>query len=576
MTPYMLTFKPGGKVLELGGGNNPLRDSAGNRITFNVDAIAKPDVDLVHDLSVFPWPLEAESWDGVFAKYCLEHIEFRKVPVFIKEVYHIMRKGGKAIFFVPNTLEQCKKIVKNGVTEGNVEMLFGSQEFPDYGGVHKTGFSPEYAKKLFTDAGFGFVKVFPHPETVTDMIIECHKIPENEVFEREYFESGTIGYLQYRDFATHHSTARKISEMKPSSVLDVGGGKGYVVRYLENHGHRAVCMDISRHCWHNRATDSFILWDATKIPWSRKIPNSTDSFQAIGDKEFDLTFSINFLEHLPIDKLDDVIREMARVSNRGLHGINMTDMPFEEMDVPLDITHQISESKSWWENKFKTLVPGYDVKIEHPRMLEYERPDQQPPVTVMPAPKDTLVKLNIGSFQDCFYWGWINIDILDLHEFMKAQSYIFLQHDVTKGLPYKQCEIDYIFSSHMIEHLIPREGENFLKECYRVLKYGGKIRISVPDTRLITEKYLDETIMDFRYVNVGVEQAKSNSEAFFSLLTEGHKTAFDKDSLSKAIENAGFKILPDVTPFTSNDSVFQTQVLTGHPSLSLVIECEKI
>ncbi|MBU0563511.1 MAG: hypothetical protein KJ890_08375, partial [Gammaproteobacteria bacterium] len=74
--------------------------------------------------------------------------------------------------------------------------------------MHKTGFSPSYAEKLFKDAGFSIVKAFPHPDTVTDLIIEAFKMKKEAVFEREYFEDGTYGYKNYRDFATHHATAK--------------------------------------------------------------------------------------------------------------------------------------------------------------------------------------------------------------------------------------------------------------------------------------------------------------------------------------------------------------------------------
>ncbi|GAI02628.1 unnamed protein product [marine sediment metagenome] len=63
--------------------------------------------------------------------------------------------------------------------------MFGSQEFPDHAGCHKTGFSPEHAKKLFERAGFNVVKTFPHPVSDTDLIIEVYKMNE-EIFILPY------------------------------------------------------------------------------------------------------------------------------------------------------------------------------------------------------------------------------------------------------------------------------------------------------------------------------------------------------------------------------------------------------
>ena len=55
-----------------------------------------------------------------------------------------------------------------------------------------------------------------------------------------------------------------------------------------------------------------------------------------------------------------------------------------------------------------------------------------------------------------------------------------LRHDVTKGLPYKENEVDYIYSAHMLEHLSRKDAQFVLKECYRVLKGGGYFAFSSP------------------------------------------------------------------------------------------------
>lgn len=574
MKPFIIGFKAGSKVLEIGGGDSPLRDDSGKRMTFNMDVMPGPNVDLVYDISKTPWPFETDSFDGVVGKYCLEHLSWHDIEKAIDEIHRILRHNGKGYFFLPNTLEQAKRIVNEGINKGTIELIFGSQEFPDHGGVHKTGFSPDYAKELFNKAGFSFVKILSHPVSSTDMIVECYKI--DEVFEREYFEDGTYGYKDYRDFATHYSCARIIEKMNPESVLSVGCGRGYVARILENHGIESVGMDISQHCYQTRAIDNFIIWDAREIPWKESSDvEGSEMKNTIKDKAFDLCFSTNFLEHIPEENLDAVIKEMARVSKRGLHGIHMTDCPWEEKDPDIDITHHISQSKQWWEDRFKTIVPDYEVKIEHPRALEYERPEQQPPISLAPSSPDGLIKLNLGSFLDMFYYGWLNIDILDLKQFSEAQAYIFQQHDLTKGLPVEDNSVDIIMSNHLIEHLTREEGNALLKECYRGMKPGGIIRTSVPDTFLIVKKYIDGNIWDYKYINVGVERAKDESEAFHSLLLAGHATVYDKDSLSKLLERIGFKEIKKVSPFESRSEAIQTQTLTTHPSLSCVIEAQK-
>lgn len=57
----------------------------------------------------------------------------------------------------------------------------------------------------------------------------------------------------------------------------------------------------------------------------------------------------------------------------------------------------------------------------------------------------------------------------------------FIHHDVRYGLPFPDESIDWIYSSHLLEHLYRSEALALLKEARRVLKRGGVVRICVPD-----------------------------------------------------------------------------------------------
>lgn len=64
--------------------------------------------------------------------------------------------------------------------------------------------------------------------------------------------------------------------------------------------------------------------------------------------------------------------------------------------------------------------------------------------------------------------------------------------DVRKGLPYKDNTVKYVYASHFLEHLSRKDGEYFLKECYRVMKKGGVIRIIVPDLQAGVKNYINK------------------------------------------------------------------------------------
>lgn len=161
-----LPFKPGDKVIELGGGDRPV-------VRPNVDMRPLPTVDIVANLEE-PLPIENEQFDGVFSMYAIEHLNRRRVRGFISEVHRILKPNGVAIIVTANLLEQMKLLLsKQEWEDADIGTIFGDQDYPE--NTHKNGFSPAYAIKLFSEAGFREVTIYEHPDCKTDMILEARK-----------------------------------------------------------------------------------------------------------------------------------------------------------------------------------------------------------------------------------------------------------------------------------------------------------------------------------------------------------------------------------------------------------------
>jgi SAM-dependent methyltransferase len=79
--------------------------------------------------------------------------------------------------------------------------------------------------------------------------------------------------------------------------------------------------------------------------------------------------------------------------------------------------------------------------------------------------------------------AWSN---LDLH----AQHASVGRHDVTRPLPFPDRHFDAVYHAHLLEHLPRTEALPFLRECWRVLKPGGILRVVVPDLEQIVRLYL--------------------------------------------------------------------------------------
>jgi predicted SAM-dependent methyltransferase len=92
--------------------------------------------------------------------------------------------------------------------------------------------------------------------------------------------------------------------------------------------------------------------------------------------------------------------------------------------------------------------------------------------------------LNLGCGTRCLD-NWINID------FIKSRKGV-IAHNLLKGIPYPDEYFDVVYSSHVLEHFNKKQGEFFIKECFRVLKKNGVLRIVVPDLEQIVKSYINQ------------------------------------------------------------------------------------
>jgi predicted SAM-dependent methyltransferase len=95
---------------------------------------------------------------------------------------------------------------------------------------------------------------------------------------------------------------------------------------------------------------------------------------------------------------------------------------------------------------------------------------------------DRRAMLNIGC-GNRYHAEWTNID----HIAVAAEV---IAHDITSGLPFADNSFDVVYHSHVLEHLQPEVAKTLLKECYRVLKPNGMLRVLVPDLEFSTTLYL--------------------------------------------------------------------------------------
>ncbi len=368
-------------------------------------------------------------------------------------------------------------------------------------------------------------------------------------FDKDYFHGGGKfgGYAGsgYRDFPVHWNTFEYVKRLAPFSVLELGCGRGYVLKRLHDYLDIPVCgLEISEHCRLTRAIRGVVTRDIT------------EAFAIAG--HFDLCLSVAVLEHIPEDRLPFVFEQMAARTDRGIHGIDVHD------DDGFDKTHVTMRPLSWWQER---MPPGH-VAVDKE---DLERGDWRVNLPAELASPKTL-KLNLGSFTHMFH-GWTNIDQVPLQPFARNEGYRFIQWNLADPLPYVDGVVSKIFCSHVLEHFTYSDGLNILKDWRRVLAPGGVIRLAVPSLYRLTRMYTDGNLDDLNEV-CGFEAEKmSDAQRFYELLIGGdHRSAYDASTLYDALQQAGFHNIKQCTFNRGRDPALLRETIDQYPELSLFME----
>lgn len=89
--------------------------------------------------------------------------------------------------------------------------------------------------------------------------------------------------------------------------------------------------------------------------------------------------------------------------------------------------------------------------------------------------------LNLGC-GDKYHKDWVNVD-------MNPQSKDIISANLLKGIPFPDNTFDVVYHSQVLEHFPQERALFFMRECFRVLKQGGIIRVVVPDLENIVDEY---------------------------------------------------------------------------------------
>lgn len=98
--------------------------------------------------------------------------------------------------------------------------------------------------------------------------------------------------------------------------------------------------------------------------------------------------------------------------------------------------------------------------------------------------KKTARMINLGC-GGRFHPDWVNADIA-------PRDPSVLRCDLSQRLPFPDNDFDVVYHSNVLEHIRRDDALPFMRECFRVLKPGGILRVAVPDLERICKLYLEK------------------------------------------------------------------------------------
>ena len=160
-------------------------------------------------------------------------------------------------------------------------------------------------------------------------------------------------------------------------------------------------------------------------------------------------------------------------------------------------------------------------------------------------------KLQLGTGANVLD-GWFNTDAAP------AGPNVFFV-DTTRPFPFDDATFHYVMSEHHIEHLTYAEGLSALRECYRVLEPGGKLRIATPDLKVLLDLYSSPAgKLQDRYIRFITDSFFPQVHKYDPVLVInnafynwGHRFLYDRVTLQDSMEEAGFV---DITTATAGES----------------------
>ena len=138
-------------------------------------------------------------------------------------------------------------------------------------------------------------------------------------------------------------------------------------------------------------------------------------------------------------------------------------------------------------------------------------------------------KLDVCGGRNPIHPGeFLNVDIVDLPK-------VDLVFDITKRFPINDRVIAEVFSAATLEHLRKPANMHVLREFFRILRAGGRLRIITPDIEAIARGILADDDLDYLNQHLFGKYKSDQTEDY-----DLHKWMFPAGRLMEVLEEIGF------------------------------------
>jgi predicted SAM-dependent methyltransferase len=177
------------------------------------------------------------------------------------------------------------------------------------------------------------------------------------------------------------------------------------------------------------------------------------------------------------------------------------------------------------------------------------------------------LQIGAGEFNKA---GWLNTDI----EPREGQAYL----DASEHFPLPDSSFELVYSEQVAEHLSSEQGLGMMKETFRILAPGGKVRVATPNLQKLVDLLRDDKTpeqlaymqakMDWHHWSKTADPANVivNSEMY----EFGHRFVYTPKTLRNTLEAAGFTEIRQYESGESDDPALKGIEVRSHSNVSAI------